>query len=283
VPVEAEALPGDPAPASTGAVAFVPATGTTAVLVTAPVKPSLAPVLEDELTALGVTVVFDNQERVREERYRGSTYQTTFTQLHVAVVAAPTELDAVVATLSRHGLPLTFAEVEDDVVAEPAPEVAAPARRDGSVQIVALADPRREPAVRAVLESLAIAEVRLTRSSRTEVMRYRGSQAERQVPAIRVEVGVPEQQARPVAAQIAGAAHLDVADTDRIWIVGPRADGPHADASPAHRLDEAAGIASGPPPPPAPGGASGLRLDPGALIRRATPTFADGDRSVRMA
>src|SRR5690606_18440479 len=87
------ALPPPPIAAATPFAAFTPSPGAGAVLVTAPIKPSLGPGVEDALLALGITAVFDNRDRVTRQRYRASFYETTVTELHVAAVVAPSQLD----------------------------------------------------------------------------------------------------------------------------------------------------------------------------------------------
>jgi len=288
-----DAGPAAPATAARPAVGpFVPSAGAVAVLVTAPIKPSLAPRAEDALVALGVTVVFDSKERVRTERYRGSTYETTVTELHLATVTSPEQLDHVVAALADLGLPLTFAEVDAESLspdgaagaerpAEPA-TIGRPAHQVGLACVVALADPRSEDAVRSVFRTLGLVDTSLSAATRIEVSRYRGSRSERAVPAMRVEAWVPEPHARLVANHLAEAARLRVDDTSRLWIVPPEPVVAAVDAAPVEVAPPAApataraSVPAGPssvvpssaPPVPAP-------VDPRALVPRPTPAFVD--------
>ena len=254
-----------------------------AVLVTAPIKPSLAPRAEDVLVALGVTVVFDSQERVRTERYRGSSYQTTVTELHLAAIVAPAQLDAAARALEELGLPLTFAEVDDaSVAADPPPEPTTadageprPRRDIGLACVVALAEPRTADAVADVIRSLGLVDASVTPASRTEVSTYRGSRSERTVPTIRVEAWVPEPHARLVANHLAEATHLRVDDTARLWIEPP----PPAPAPSGEPPTADAGLAAPDrpapaPPPPAPTTGTAA-LGPRALVRRPARAFVD--------
>jgi|GEM_PF-2872973 len=272
-PPPATALaPAAPAPAP----AFTPSPDAAAVLVTAPIKPSLGPGVEDALVALGITAVFDNRERVKRERYRASFYETTVTELHVAAVVEPSRLDAVVATLSGFGLTLTFAEVDDAAIAPdpapaPVPETAPAAEVPNLARVVVLADPRAGEAVAEVIRSLGLVDASVTPSKRIQISTYRGSKSERALPALRVEARVPEPHAQLVATQLARASRLRVDDTTRVWIEPPTpADGLEPPTLPL--LDDAATAPAGSPPPPpisAPApDSTGRQATPASVARR---------------
>jgi hypothetical protein len=292
----APGLPPPPAPIASAPTAadappFTPSPGATAVLVTAPIKPSLAPRAEDLLVALGVTVVFDSQERVRTERYRGATYETTVTELHLAAIAPPDRLDAVAAGLVGLGLRLTYAEVDGADLApdggpephqEPGPDEAvapaAPVGREGDLAcVVALADPRRGDAVAGVIRSLGLVDASVRPTTRIEVSTYRGSRSEREVPSLRVEARVPQPHARLVANHLAEAAHLRIEDTSRLWIEAappPPPPVPVPEPPPAHNDSRTRPPSPAPPPPTA----RAAGLDPTALTRRPVPAFVDHGR-----
>ena len=311
-PVSAAVVPPPPAkPATSAPRAFTPSPGATAILVTAPLRPSLAPQIEDAMIELGVAVVFDSQERVKTERYRGATYDTTVTELHVAAVAAPDQLDAVVEVLAGLRLKLTFSEVDNVVVedepeaaappappasvaavappvpaASPAPDAsAAPTRDIGLARVVALADPRFADAVDDVFRSLGLVDATATRTARMEVSTYRGSRSERQVATIRAEAWVPEPHARLVANHLAEAAHLRVDDPNRLWIeptapsTVPAVAAPEADAAPTVPSATVTMDPSLPPPPgPPAAGSATAALDPRKLVPRGAPAFVDHGR-----
>lgn len=307
-PVAAATLPPPPAPAPAPAASFVPSPGAAAVLITAPLKPSLAPRVEDELVALGVTAVFDNQERVRTDRYRGATYQTTVTELHVAVVASPEQMPAVTALLTGFGLALTYAELDDAAVGarpDPEPEPSAgpmrvtTARDVALARVVALAEPRFGGALSELLRTLGLADARVTPSTRIEVSQYRGSTSEREVPTLLVEAWVPEPDAPIVATRVAEIANLRRDDAERLWIEpaattgpAPGADSVGEDAPAASPATPAAAAAPPPAPapehrpPPPPGASSAGRLgapmasafEGRALVRRPVAALSDHGR-----
>lgn len=273
-------------PTAVDAAAFSPSPDAAAVLVTAPIKPSLGPAIEDALVAMGVTAAFDNRDRIKRERYRASFYETTVTELHVAAVVAPSQLDAVVGVLRGHGLTLTFAEVDDAAVApDPVPDPSTPAGAIAArdlVRVVVLADPRARDSIAATVRSLGLVEVSLTPATRTEISTYRGSRSEQEVPALRVRVVVPEPDAPLVARQLAAASHVRVDDASRVWIEPPAAadapDGPSATTAAAAPVDDRVPSPTPPPPHrpatvPEPSGrlASPARLGRGVLSRRMSP------------
>lgn len=266
------------------AAAFRPSADAAAVLVTAPIKPSLGPAIEDALVAMGVTAAFDNRDRIKRERYRASFYETTVTELHVAAVVAPSQLDDVVGVLEGYGLALTFAEVDDAAVAaDPAADPSTPAAvaRD-LARVVVMADPRSADAIAATVRSLGLVDVSITPATRTEVSTYRGSRSEQEVPALRVRVRVPEPDAPLVARHLAAAGHVRVDDASRVWIEPPGgAEAPGSAVSTgstaAAMVDDATTVPAPPPPTraPAPERSSRLgstaRLGRGALSRRMSP------------
>src|SRR5690606_36543572 len=133
--------------------------GAATVEIAAPIKPSQAPLVEDVLTELGFAPRFGQRARLKEERYRGSSYTTTVNDLHVVVVVDAERAVPVLAALGALEVTATVAEAPaaaapdvvpagTDVAATPATEPAstgpAPAsvvREAGLACVVALADP----------------------------------------------------------------------------------------------------------------------------------------------
>lgn len=288
-PVPVSALPPPPTAAQAPVAAapvFTPSPDAAAVLVTAPIEPSLGPGVEDALMAMGITAVFDRRDRIKRERYRASYYETTVTELHVAAVVAPSQLDAVVATLSGFGLTLTCAEVADaDVAPDPAPvpaaaELVSAAMVPNRARVVVLADPRAGEAIAEVIGSLGLVDTSVSPSKRIQINTYRGSKSEQAMPALRVEARVPEPHAQLVATQLARASRVRVDDTTRVWIEPPApANGLEAPTLPL--VDDATTAPAGSPLPPPPlpvpttepsgRNASPAKLARGVLTRRMSP------------
>lgn len=310
-PVVAQPTPSNP-PAAAAPASSVLAGHGTATLITAPVKPSLAPRVEDALVALGVTTVFDNRERVTTERYRGASYETTVTQLHVAAVVPREQLDTVVSLLEGMGLNLSFAAVADAEVTRepagttpgdsnltrPAPTLLAPIHLaatdpapDGSTtsvepepdrgdaalepaglaRVVAVADPLCATSINEVISALGLTDAQVTETIRTELLRYRGKQTERQITAIQVEIRVPEPHARLVLTHLAAATHLRL-DSDRLWIDLPAPSTEPPGAIEIGAEAEAASSADVTPTRPSP------RFGRGALASRMVPPFVSPAR-----
>ena len=202
-----------------------PSPDATVVLITAPLKPSLAPQIEDALVALGVTVVFDSQERVKTERYRGvdlrdhrdraprrrGRRRSTSSTPPWPRCARPRPDPDLRRGRRRRDRPRPEPEpAADAAVDRPSPRPPRSHRADiGLARVVALADPRAGDAVAGVIRSLGLVDADRRRAPPAPRSRgYRGSRSEREVAALRVEVWVPEPHARLVANHLAEAAHL---------------------------------------------------------------------------
>jgi hypothetical protein len=272
--------PGEPSPRTTSATPGAP-TSAAAVRIVAPIKPSLAPSAEDALWNLGVTARFANRDRVKVERYRGASYETTVSDLHVEVTVAADRADLVVSVLRDLGLTPTTTAVD-----VPEPELAPAAETDpsravggganaaeptatvgrdvGLACVVALADPRSAGPVDGLIGSLGLTQASVAPATRTEVSTYRGSRSERAVPVIRVEIWVPEPHARLVATHLAEVTKLRVGDSSRLWIEPPPVAAPAAPAGAAPQVDAVV-------PAPAPPALARRTLRP----RRGEPVTAE--------